>query len=1262
MAANATSMDTTDALKEMPEGPLTGSEPEKPAEHSSEGVTASALETEQGKSQTGSSTTSENDRSTKVGSGQDKGKTAVSEPSALKKVPNRPGITWQVGERIEAMDYLSKWYPAKMLEVDLSDQTVLIHFEGWNQRYDEWVAMHSDKLRPLTRTSDRKKNKSKSSGLHRIGDKVLARWTDGKMYPGKVTSVKSKEFYEIMFYDGHKKLIPASNVKIMSQEMKNKNFEAPPRTNEIPATSDPLSPVITEGKRIRKLSLIQRENLRDSLELAQSKAESKRCDKKKKDKAKPDDKAEKGKQDAKSATETSGKRGEGGSKDDAGVTASAEESGKQKTGGRVRQEDKASTGGRKAAKIEMKRRSSSKDGDSKKSERSQKPALRKGGKLIVAGAFSRFKTGHSPPIGKKTSLDSGGNKGSSGNVHRSKGCQTPVTPTDEQKPQSSEKDSVKAGKSSIFMEAFQKFTSGGSQKTHKSNLAYKKSVSDSGRRKTNQASPSRRRSAPVRSRKPINRSPRKPVRRPVIKKAAAVNPRSRKSAPAVSGQPQAPGTDLTGRTEIVSMPGIVGAGGLGIGPHGDCPLSSSSPSLASSLPVDCPSPAASPASPCWTASPRWTASPCLTPASLASSTPLARLKAGKQGTRSASPKTLTSQPLPETPITEVLPLSAPKEFVVEEDHNPYKCTYEACSKSFRKQNLLDYHVKYYHSNNGKPPAPLPPRKRRKTSSICSTDSDSSVSFTPSTKPIPTPTVPSKRRRHSSSISLPAEGATLPSLPGVAEEVMTTGGDADRLSQSLGEGRARLSSNQEVGEEVIDGEEGNREEVVNCHCGQNEENGLMIQCEVCFCWQHAACFNITPQTLPQRYVCYVCLDPPGVRESSRYVYNHEDWVRHGYLPEFKFCPVVPDRDCKAVAIRTTNALLGDIYNIKTVLQGTRQKLNLLQKPDDPDLRLWYRRWDREVTLSQSTDTTMSTDSSTELPNASANGMEESMDTSDCKGFASEHSYSVSNALTFPQPPCELPQRSSTPSVENQAGQAELLSGGGSDVGSNVHKEAEETMEADAIMSVEIGSMEAASPEHQTSGVTQGSDYGDVRSDDQSEVPPSSDTLQATAQSTVQTTDTPTDQLASGSGWEVAPEIAEHNYQKSGIGGTPAVNQTMDEAYGTTDMVGQEDDVTGSVVGPCSQDVLGETEQLMELMAAADPVRQCKDNLLEHIEGLQLEICHRLDSIEDHVSALESVDADPVADGNILADMPVLKKSLKALIGDLGKVKRLAAFGM
>ena len=43
-----------------------------------------------------------------------------------------------------------------MIELDGEDQTVLIHFEGWNARYDEWLEMTSDRLRPLTRQSIRK--------------------------------------------------------------------------------------------------------------------------------------------------------------------------------------------------------------------------------------------------------------------------------------------------------------------------------------------------------------------------------------------------------------------------------------------------------------------------------------------------------------------------------------------------------------------------------------------------------------------------------------------------------------------------------------------------------------------------------------------------------------------------------------------------------------------------------------------------------------------------------------------------------------------------------------------------------------------------------------------------------------------------------------------------------------------------------------------------------------------------------------------------
>ena len=45
--------------------------------------------------------------------------------------------------------------------MDTEDITVLIHFEGWNSRYDEWIRMDSDRLRPATRHSERKEKREK---------------------------------------------------------------------------------------------------------------------------------------------------------------------------------------------------------------------------------------------------------------------------------------------------------------------------------------------------------------------------------------------------------------------------------------------------------------------------------------------------------------------------------------------------------------------------------------------------------------------------------------------------------------------------------------------------------------------------------------------------------------------------------------------------------------------------------------------------------------------------------------------------------------------------------------------------------------------------------------------------------------------------------------------------------------------------------------------------------------------------------------------
>ncbi|CAG5119710.1 unnamed protein product [Candidula unifasciata] len=146
------------------------------------------------------------------------------------RFPLRVGITWQKGEKLEAMDFSRTWYPSKIVDIDEEAKYVLIHFEGWNQRYDEWVPMDSDKLRPVTRHSDRKDKGVKKRRIHphpvsdlpyiyRAGDKVLAKWTDCKKYPAKISRLMEDGMYEVIFYDGVTRHIQPINIQPIPEEM-----------------------------------------------------------------------------------------------------------------------------------------------------------------------------------------------------------------------------------------------------------------------------------------------------------------------------------------------------------------------------------------------------------------------------------------------------------------------------------------------------------------------------------------------------------------------------------------------------------------------------------------------------------------------------------------------------------------------------------------------------------------------------------------------------------------------------------------------------------------------------------------------------------------------------------------------------------------------------------------------------------------------------------------------------------------------------------
>ncbi len=84
-----------------------------------------------------------------------------------------------------------------------------------------------------------------------------------------------------------------------------------------------------------------------------------------------------------------------------------------------------------------------------------------------------------------------------------------------------------------------------------------------------------------------------------------------------------------------------------------------------------------------------------------------------------------------------------------------------------------------------------------------------------------------------------------------------------------------------------------DDVVRCKCGSDVDEGFMIQvtlcvvlscvcstymiiviviimqCEQCLCWQHGDCIGIRSGSLPKKYICCICSNPPGQRSRLKH---------------------------------------------------------------------------------------------------------------------------------------------------------------------------------------------------------------------------------------------------------------------------------------------------------------------------------------------------------------------------------------------------------
>ncbi|XP_044008198.1 uncharacterized protein LOC122852461 isoform X3 [Aphidius gifuensis] len=155
-------------------------------------------------------------------------------------------------------------------------------------------------------------------------------------------------------------------------------------------------------------------------------------------------------------------------------------------------------------------------------------------------------------------------------------------------------------------------------------------------------------------------------------------------------------------------------------------------------------------------------------------------------------------------------------------------------------------------------------------------------------------------------------------------------------------------------EMVKVEQLKREEIINCTCGYSEEDGLMIQCDLCLCWQHGHCNEIEREKdVPDKYICYICRHPYRQRPSQKYIHD-QDWIKEGKLP------ILSNRTKDQTAINKRTAMLkrsydlvGSLLKIQQMLHSLRVKINIARNKDHPKLYLWSKNWDKSDIVEKDT---------------------------------------------------------------------------------------------------------------------------------------------------------------------------------------------------------------------------------------------------------------------------------------------------------------------
>ncbi|XP_013106488.1 uncharacterized protein LOC106086376 [Stomoxys calcitrans] len=154
----------------------------------------------------------------------------------------------------------------------------------------------------------------------------------------------------------------------------------------------------------------------------------------------------------------------------------------------------------------------------------------------------------------------------------------------------------------------------------------------------------------------------------------------------------------------------------------------------------------------------------------------------------------------------------------------------------------------------------------------------------------------------------------------------------------------------------------QEEIINCVCGYVEEDGLMIQCELCLCWQHGLCNGIDKESqVPDKYVCYLCRNPVKARKSMQFKHD-QDWLYEGKLPTANYhTQNVALLNKRGEYLKRSHTLTGNLLELKDFMHSLKVKINIANNKCHPKLYLWAKKWDEDVEIKNEIKTEEESDS-------------------------------------------------------------------------------------------------------------------------------------------------------------------------------------------------------------------------------------------------------------------------------------------------------------